>query len=459
MKRLSVSSVIFLAWSSSAFAALPSVPFDLDLDGVTVADVVVSMFRDVERVPYVVAPEVYADKRPVSVHLSGAGDVFHSAGISYLSSLGYTVQREHGVYMVGVKPEAKTPEPVKSIWVYRPQYRDAAYLTDQVRALVPGVRFGTDRGVSPAAGGMASTRSAPLAMSASMSTAGLASNSQSTMMTASATPTSALGQLDRSADVLIVNGTAADLALLQSLLPEIDRPEGDLVIHATIFEVATSGHDGSALQLAANLLGGKLGLAFGPATTLSEALTIKTSTVTAVVSALNQDNRFHTLSSPVVQVRSGSESVLNSGQEVPVLGAVSYQGTGGSVPVQSVTYRPSGVLFSVTPIKREKIISVDVHQELSSFVSTTTGVNQTPTLNKRSINTTLSVDPGDIVLLGGLTQDSKVDNEEGLSFLPKFFSAKTGDQQRSEIIMVLQITSGGAVSAPSHLVGGEKATP
>ncbi|STG73574.1 type II/III secretion system protein [Escherichia coli] len=66
-------------------------------------------------------------------------------------------------------------------------------------------------------------------------------------------------------------------------------------------------------------------------------------------SLIKEDSRFNVVSNPRLTVLSGSKSQFTVGQEVPVLDSVSYQGSSGT-PVQSVTYRNSGAIFTVTPV-------------------------------------------------------------------------------------------------------------
>lgn len=46
-----------------------------------------------------------------------------------------------------------------------------------------------------------------------------------------------------------------------------------------------------------------------------------------------------------------------------------------------------------------------VDQQISDFASTRSGVNNSPTLTKRSLITTVSTRDGELIVLGGLTQD------------------------------------------------------
>lgn len=434
-----------LSWS-----AVPVSSSELSLDGVSVSELCVAVFRDFERVPYVLDPAVYADRRTVSVHLVGEGAQFRSSFDVYLSSLGYSVTYARGVFTVGPKPASVVPPEERFNVVYRPKYRDVGYLVEQLRPLVPGGRFTSDRGVSNTSRGSSEAAVAADGLRGGASVQSVSSPSSLASETGSLT--SAFSKIDRTTDVLVFNGRAADVAMVKDLLPQLDVPEGDLIVKATVYEVTLTRSDGSALQLAGSVLSGKLGLAFGPSAALADALSLKVGNLSAILSALDQDSHFKSLSSPVARARSGSSATFKSGQEVPTLGSVSYAGASGTA-VQSVTYRSAGVIFTVTPVRRESVIAVDVQQELSSFTSTTTGLNDTPTLNQRSLTSSLSVEPGQVVLLGGLVEESHTDNRDGLSFLPSWLSSNSGSETRREIILVLQVSDGNSFSrSPDHLL-------
>jgi type II secretory pathway component GspD/PulD (secretin) len=153
--------------------------------------------------------------------------------------------------------------------------------------------------------------------------------------------------------------------------------------------------------------------------------------------ALDTDSRFKVLSSPSLRVGSGQTASLTVGDDVPVLGAVTYP-NGGGAPVQSVDYRSSGVLFSISPVVRDASIAVKVDQQVSSFVATTTGVNNSPTLTKRQLTTSVSLADGDVVVIGGLRQNKDGDVSSHVPFLP-FFGNKTKDNSASEILLFLQL--------------------
>ncbi|WP_263062801.1 type II secretion system protein GspD [Dickeya dadantii] len=155
----------------------------------------------------------------------------------------------------------------------------------------------------------------------------------------------------------------------------------------------------------------------------------------ALYELFNTDSRFRVVSSPSLRARSGSMATFSVGSDVPVLGSVTVQGQNA---VQSIEYRSSGVIFNVFPEVRTQIIDLTISQELSSFAKTDTGVNNSPTLMKRNIQTSVSVNDGDIILIGGLADNKNTDQNTGLSFLPSVFSTNGTEHSKTDIVVVLQ---------------------
>ncbi len=165
-------------------------------------------------------------------------------------------------------------------------------------------------------------------------------------------------------------------------------------------------------------------------------------------SALAKDTRFQVINSPNLRIRSGAKGRLTVGQKVPILKSVSYP-RGGGEPVQSVEYHSSGVIFELAPTVRGKAIDLHVMQQISDFVKTTTGVNNSPTLNTREVSTEISLRDGDVILMGGLTTNKTTANRSGLSFLPRFLDSETDAESKTEILLMLQVERVGASSVGS----------
>lgn len=219
------------------------------------------------------------------------------------------------------------------------------------------------------------------------------------------------------------------------------NPPGDVIVRGVLYEVQTTRKDGSAFGLAVNLLGGKMGISVGFTSVdpSSMQLSFRNKTLDAVLSALASDSRFKTVSKPMLRVSSGGSGKFTVGQDVPVLGAVSYPGN-GQPAVQSVTYQSSGVIYEVHPVIHGDAIDLSVMQQVSSFVSTNTGVSGSPTLIKRELKSDLSLSNGEIVIMGGLSDSKDSDAKQRLPFVPDFLRSSSSESSSGEILLIMQVT-------------------
>jgi type II secretory pathway component GspD/PulD (secretin) len=390
-------------------------PARFDFQFVQVAQVLQVIYGEALKSPYVLAPDVLTDQRMVSFRYDATKGDLREFLREFLDTLGMQMQRRGGVDFVSVKPkpDEQRAEEEKEVVVYRPKHRSVAYLSGLLRPLFPR--------------GLTLNRAISAPESVKVAAAG-----------ANPPMGSAAAMVDQNSDTLVFAGTAKEAAMLNKLLPQLDVPGGEVAVRAVAYEVATTRDQGSAFQLALNVLGGKLSMTLGPAGVLGNAVRFSNNTIDAVFSALAEDSRFHVINSPNLRIASGQSGRLVVGQKVPVLGAVSYpQGSGQAV--QSVEYQSSGVIFEVVPTVKESRIDLRVVQQISDFVKTTTGVNNSPTLNTREVTSTVTLADGEMIMLGGLKMSKDTRTRSGLSFLPRFLDSTTDSGSESEILLVLQV--------------------
>lgn len=404
--------VLALCLAASLVLPAHSAPMmaSFDLKMANVSEVLQLLYGEVMSTPYVLDPEVLGDTRLVSFRYKhGQGDLQAFVG-EFLESLGYTVERKGGVDFVRKRKAEEAAPPETLLHLYRPKYRDVAYLARVLAPLFKG-SFSVNRSIR------ASGQSMPEGHVPSGSAAAL---------------------IDQDADVLLFSGTHPEIGKLQELLPQVDVATGEVLVRGLVYEVSRTDKSGSAFGLLANLLGGKLHLGIGSAASnLGNFIQLKNTALDAVYSMLETDSRFKVISSPSLRIQSGARGVFSVGQEVPVLGALSFpQGAGQAV--QSVEYRSSGVIFDIRPTVRDAVIEMAISQQLSDFIKTTTGVNNSPTLTKRELKTTVGLQDGDVIVLGGLAEDKTASSRDGLSFLPSFLHTRGHEASGAEILLVLQ---------------------
>jgi general secretion pathway protein D len=143
----------------------------------------------------------------------------------------------------------------------------------------------------------------------------------------------------------------------------------------------------------------------------------------ALVSALATDGDSNILSTPSLVTMDNQEAEIVVGQNVP-FATGSYTGAGGSTTPQNpfTTYERQdvGLKLKVTPqVNEGDTIRLDIEQEVSNLSSGTTSTETIglQTTSTRSIKTSVQVDDGRVLVLGGLISDDIQESVQKVPFL------------------------------------------
>jgi type II secretory pathway component GspD/PulD (secretin) len=236
------------------------------------------------------------------------------------------------------------------------------------------------------------------------------------------------------AGVVVLTASKEQMLKVRQLAEELDRPPSKVKLSATFVEVSTTESSGLGVSLVAEVLGVKLGVKLGD--TSSGALTLKANSFQAVIDAISADGRFKQVAAPTAVVDDYEKSSVSFGDSVPTLASTTLDRDGN--PVQQIQYQQSGVLLDVQPaVLGSGKISVLVDGQVSSFSATTTGVAGSPTLSKRQVKTSVTMDDGELLLIGGLNNNKVVANTTAFSFLPKSWSARSNSLANTDLVLVL----------------------
>jgi len=412
MKR--ILCVLLLVVIQSATAA----PISFQLHGVSLVDLCRVVLDDVSGASVVLDSDLLEDQTRVSFTLKRVEPgqaVEHLRDI--LKTRGFALQKVGNVYTV-----KKRTEEDDDIFVYQPKYRSVSYLSDLLGGVIGH-------------GAVTSQRMIQQPINQPMQQVQPMQQGRG-----SEAPTSAGAMIDKTdKDALVIKAKPHQLALAKRVIEQTDKPIAEMLIKAVIMEVQTGQSEGSALNLLAGLLskGSGVQLSIAGNAKAENAVSIKFGNFEAIWSAISSDKRFKVVSSPRVLIKSGSNARFSVGADTPVLGAVNYQGNGQSV--QSVEYKPSGIILDLSPQIRGELAELKIFQQLSNFARTETGVNNSPTLLKRELSTSVVVAQNDVVLLGGLDEEKHNSDNSGLFFLPEWMRSKSSDKTRSEIVLMLYV--------------------
>ncbi|HEY8249285.1 MAG TPA: type II secretion system secretin GspD, partial [Burkholderiales bacterium] len=127
-----------------------------------------------------------------------------------------------------------------------------------------------------------------------------------------------------------------------------------------------------------------------------------------LIRALESDSNANILSTPTLLTLDNEEARIIIGQNVPFITG-SYAVTGAATtptPFQTVERKDVGLTLRVKPqISEGGTVRLQIYQEVSSVVDTILPNPAGVTTNKRAVESTVLVDDGQIVVIGGLIQD------------------------------------------------------
>ena len=169
----------------------------------------------------------------------------------------------------------------------------------------------------------------------------------------------------------------------------------------------------------------------------------------AILRALQGNADTNIISTPTLVTLDNEEASINVGQEVPfVTGSFSNTGSvGGAVnPFQTIQREQVGVKLVITPqINEGDALLLKISQEISSIASSAEGAVDLVT-NERIIETTVIVEDGGILVLGGLIEDVLRESEQrvpilgSIPFLGALFRSRTTDKVKTNLMIFIRPT-------------------
>jgi len=162
----------------------------------------------------------------------------------------------------------------------------------------------------------------------------------------------------------------------------------------------------------------------------------------ALLRALENDATANILSTPTLLTLDNEEAKIQVGQNIPIVtGSFTLAGAGGGAvnPFQTFERRDIGVTLKIRPqIAEGGVVKLAIYQEVSSIFNA-----QNPTgiiLNKRSLESQVLVDDGQMIVLGGLISDDVQTGTQGvpgLSQLPVLGALFRYDTRKREKINLM----------------------
>jgi general secretion pathway protein D len=254
--------------------------------------------------------------------------------------------------------------------------------------------------------------------------------------------------VDEPNNTLLILASYQDYQRVLGVIQDLDIVPSQVLIEAMIVEVALT--DDLKFGVRWHLENKKAGYSFTGGNSFasvfpgfSYALAAANTQVT--LNALNAITKVNVISSPSLTVLDKQTATLQIGDQVPVVTQSAVGVVSANAPiVNSVNYRDTGVILSITPrIHEGGQVFLKIEQEVSSVGSTTTSTIDSPTIKQRRVKTTVQVKNGEALALGGLIQDQVNDTRNQIPVLGDIplignaFKEKSGTIGKTELIVLI----------------------
>ncbi|MGR5253387.1 type II secretion system secretin GspD [Vibrio astriarenae] len=165
---------------------------------------------------------------------------------------------------------------------------------------------------------------------------------------------------------------------------------------------------------------------------------------TALISAVSTDSHSNILSSPSITVMDNGEASFIVGEEVPVVTG-STAGSNNDNPFQTVDRKEVGIKLKVVPqINEGNSVQLNIEQEVSNVLGANGAVDVR--FAKRQINTSVMVDDGQMIVLGGLIDERALESESkvpllgDIPYLGQLFKSTSTQTEKRNLMVFIKPT-------------------
>ena len=256
---------------------------------------------------------------------------------------------------------------------------------------------------------------------------------------------------DETKNSLLIMGNDRDYQRVLRVIRGLDVVASQVLIEAVIAEVTLTddlqygvqwqlSKGGTPTATFSNLVTGGVAAAF-PGFNYA----INAANVAATLSILNAITHVNVISTPSLMVLDNKTARLQIGDQVPITTQTATSTvTASTAIVNSITMQDTGVILSVTPrINESGRVQLEIEQEVSSVVKTTSSSIDSPTIQQRRVKTTVVVNDGEVLALGGMIQDQVSKTSSQLPLLGDIpglgamFANKDHSVKKTELIILI----------------------
>jgi general secretion pathway protein D len=262
--------------------------------------------------------------------------------------------------------------------------------------------------------------------------------------------------------------------VVEQTIRQIDRPQRQIAIEATIAEVTLNdtlnygvqfflaSQKGSVVNTVAaapgatntveppsNAVNAAAGALLGRALPGFNFLIGSENSPRAIIDALHNVTDVKVLSNPSLVVLDNQVATLQVGDQVPFSTGTATVLTANNTVVNTIDYKNTGIILRVQPrANANGNVVLDIEQEISSIAAASVATpTLTPTVSQRRVKSTIAVASGQTVLLAGLITETENKQRQGIPGLDQLpgalgdsFSHQNTSRARTELILFIRPT-------------------
>jgi general secretion pathway protein D len=272
-------------------------------------------------------------------------------------------------------------------------------------------------------------------------------------------------------NAVLVYANGESQRVVEQTIHQIDRPQRQIAIEATIAEVTLNDQlnygvqyflasqkgsisnvvsgvtsSTSAIEPASNAVNAAAGALLGRMVPGFNLLVGAENSPRVILDALHNITDVKVLSNPSLVVLDNQAATLQVGDQVPFSTGTATVLTANNTVVNTIDYKNTGIILRVLPrANANGNVVLDIEQEISSVAAGSTG-SLTPTISQRRVKSSIAVASGQTVLLAGLISETENKQRQGIPLLDSIpgvgdaFSHQTNSRARTELILFIRPT-------------------
>jgi len=272
-------------------------------------------------------------------------------------------------------------------------------------------------------------------------------------------------------NAVLVYASQDSQRIVEQTIRQIDRPQRQIAIEATIAEVTLNDQlnygvqfflasqkgsisntisgvspSNTGVEAASNAVNAAAGALLGRVLPGFNFLIGSENSPRVILDALHGITNVKVLSNPSLVVLDNQAATLQVGDQVPFSTGTATVLTANNTVVNTIDYKNTGIILRVLPrANANGNIVLDIEQEISN-VAAGSAQSLTPTISQRRVKSSIAVTSGQTVLLAGLISETENKMRQGIPLLDSIpgvgdaFSHQNGLRTRTELILFIRPT-------------------